>query len=677
VIDRLSSILKHFPVFILPLLLFGLCPGCGSDSAFPNYTATIAEAKAAAAEAKAECDASAITLVLVDGKGVIWTESRGDADRAAGKVADPETMFGIGSVSKMLATIAVMQLVEKGDVLLEEPLTTYLKQFSMASPEYRNIKVRMLLNHSAGFPGGDTRNAFSEAPVTGYAAQVMDGLKYQRLKHAPGYLNVYSNDGFTMVENLVKEVSGVSYPAYVRRYILAPLEMTHSRYMDDYLPDGSYAKTYTGETVHPYTSLNLYATGGLYSSAADMAKLMMMFINKGAQGGKQILSPGSIVAMSQDQTVGTFNPSPSDLIRYGLGWDTVTQPGLKAVGISGWQKGGSINGLYGAMFRSVMIIAPEANLGVAVMIASNKISSDAIQKAGERVLLRALVDRGALREVPASLTRNPLPVVSPSAEEKNAFSGSYAASGALYWLSFAADGFLTVDSYGENGWIPLYQRFKKRSDGWYAADGDSITALRLLTASGRGYIEIRKLAGAGHYTTTNLMAQQLAARGDVSSVWQARQGIRWLPVNEDSLASFLDLPISPGLMLTAVDGLTGYLFKDLKVLRDMDPQMDVRLDGMFLQIPQIMGRDLVDAAIERRAESDWLRVGSTLYRPQTGIPVSGSISINNATAWRLYDGNFNQKASGAGSGSAVLPGPGGAAYLLLFGSPGVTINLRY
>ena len=88
-------------------------------------------------------------------------------------------------------------------------------------------------------------------------------------------------------------------------------------------------------------------------------------------------------------------------------------------------------------------------------------------------------------------------------------------------MSFAADDSLTVESYLEgNTWTPKYAGFKKRSDGWYAADGDSITALRLLTASGRKYIEFRKLYGAGHYTTTYLLAQQLDTRDTISAAWQ-------------------------------------------------------------------------------------------------------------------------------------------------------------
>jgi len=700
-INFVSSILKRSALFVIPILSLGLFAGCsGSGPAFPNYVATIAEVSAAASEAMAECNASAIAVALVDDKGVIWVESRGYADREAGKSVGPETMFGIGSVSKVFATIAVMKLVEKGSIELDQPLTTYLKEFSLVSPEYRNITVRMLLNHSAGFSGGDLRNGLTDAPFTGFAEQVMDGLKYQRLKHAPGYLNVYSNDGFTMVENLVKSVSGLSYPDYVRQEILTPLQMINSSYPDDYLPDGSYAKPHTGETPQPYTSLNLYATGALYSGAADMGKLIMMLINGGCYGTTQILSPDSIAAMAEDQTTGTFNPSPTDMVRYGLGWDTVAQPGLKAVGIRGWQKGGSIDGSYGVMYRSTLIVAPDAKLGVVVLMASNKTSSDMVVKVGERVLLRALVDKGTLAAMPASLTQNPLPVIPPTDEEKSTYTGFYAAAGSVYRLSFAADGSLTVESHLENIWIPKYAAFKKRSDDWYAADGDSMAALRLLTASGRKYIAYRKLYGAGHYTTTYLLAQKLDARDAISAAWQNRMATRWLPVNKTLFfSSFLDLNIDHSFLLTSFNDLPGYLFMDADLLRDMDPPAADRLDGMFLQIPQVSGRDLTDAAIERREESDWLRVGSTLFCPLSGIPsvsagpalvtigsegfsewrklpVSGSISITNATAWRLYDSDFNQVSSGKGNGSAVLPDSGEAAYLMLFGAPRATINLN-
>ena len=378
-----SQVIQVFALF-LAIILFA---GCGGSSDPEPYSAAIAEAKTAAREAMAESEASALTLALVDGERVIWTESLEHA-KATGIVTGPEVMFGIGSVSKMFATIAVMKLAERGKVSLDEPLVIYLPDFSMLSPQYRDITVRMLLNHAAGFPGGDLRDASTAAPFDGFAAQVMENMKVQRLKHAPGYMSVYSNDGFTIVENLVKAVTGTPFPDFVQQEILTPLEMTNSRYPTELLPEGSYAKPYTGESAQPYTSLNMYATGGLYATAVDMGKLAMM-INGGLHGSQRILSAASIAAMGQDQTLGSFNPLPSDKVRFGLGWDTVAQAGLNAVGIRGWQKGGSIGGAFGAMYRATLIVAPDARLAVVVMMASNKISSDGVERVAERILAGA------------------------------------------------------------------------------------------------------------------------------------------------------------------------------------------------------------------------------------------------------------------------------------------------
>jgi CubicO group peptidase (beta-lactamase class C family) len=671
--------------------------GCGGSSNPETYSAAIAEARIAAREAMAESEASALSLALVDGQRVIWTESLERTGDAIGKAARPDAMFGIGSVSKMFATIAVMKLVEQGKVSLDEPLVTYLPDFSMLSPQYRDITERMLLNHAAGFPGGDLRSAVTATPFAGFAAQVMEGMKVQRLKHAPGYMSVYSNDGFTMVENLVKDRTGTPFPDFVQQEILTPLEMTNSRYATEPLPDGSYARPYTGESVQPYSSLNMYATGGLYATAADMGKLAMMVINGGLHGSQRILSAGSLAAMGQDQTLGSFNPVPSDKVRFGLGWDTVAQAGLNAVGIRGWQKGGSIDGAFGAMYRATMIVAPDARLGAVVMMASNKISSDIVEKVAERILLRALVDRGLLEATPPALPQNPLPVIVPAAEEASTFSGFYASTSAVYRLTFGTDNAILVEKY-DGVWKPEYAGFRKRSDGWYAADGDSIKALRLLTRAGRSYIALRTRGGAGHYATPLLLAQRIDAKNPISPVWRARLAATWLPVNESLFASFPDLTFDPRLALGEIDDLQGYHFAGAHILCDMIPPSDTRLDGMFLQIPQVHGRDLVDLAVETRDNQEWLRSGSTLYRPLSGVPFAaagpttaaigseghaewrglpahGMVSISGATAWKLFDGEFNQIAFGRGSGSAIFSG-GGNKYLMLFGAKGATISLN-
>lgn len=135
------------------LMMLPVLSSCStSDPASPTYNAAIQEGQSAAQEAIKE-GASALTIALVDGNRIIWSQGFGLADREAGQAPTDTTMFGIGSVSKMFATIAVMKLVDRGLVNLDTPLITYLPTFRMAAAGYENITVRMLLNHSSGFPG--------------------------------------------------------------------------------------------------------------------------------------------------------------------------------------------------------------------------------------------------------------------------------------------------------------------------------------------------------------------------------------------------------------------------------------------------------------------------------------------------------------------------------------------
>ena len=183
--NLLSSIPRRCSLFIVPILLFWLIAGCSSSDSFsPAYTATIAEGRSAATEIMEKTGASSISLAFIDGERLVWAETFGHADKGSKTAPTADTMYCIGSTSKMIATIAVMKLVDQKLVFLDDPLTKYIPSFSMASPEYTQITVRMLLNHSSGFPGTDYRNGFTSSPLSfGYSAQVLETLKTQRLKH--------------------------------------------------------------------------------------------------------------------------------------------------------------------------------------------------------------------------------------------------------------------------------------------------------------------------------------------------------------------------------------------------------------------------------------------------------------------------------------------------------------
>lgn len=228
------KITPRLMILFFLMLSVSLISGCSDSTSSPpiqyTYTATIAESRDAIQKALEETGGASMSVALIDGEKVIWSEAFEVADKSTGKDPTTDTLYGIGSVTKVITTIAVMKLVDQGKVKLDDPLVKYLPDFSMLSPEYRDITVRMLINHSSGFAGTDGRNGFMSAPFSGYAEQVQETLRGERLKHKPGYMNVYCNDGFTMVENLVKAVTGQSYPEFVRQEILVPLGMNNSRF---------------------------------------------------------------------------------------------------------------------------------------------------------------------------------------------------------------------------------------------------------------------------------------------------------------------------------------------------------------------------------------------------------------------------------------------------------------
>lgn len=681
-------------------ILFSLVilAGCGgsSSSSSNSYSATIAEGRTAVNDVIKETGAAAVSVALVDGERVIWSEAFGKTDRGTGRDATTNDLHGICSLSKMLATISVIILVDRGLVSLDEPVTTYIANFTMPlDPRYRDITVRMLLNHSSGLPGNDSRGGITVAPFAGYAAQMMDGLRYQRLKHDPGTMSAYNNDGFTMVDNLVKAVTGQDYPAFVRDNILTPLGMSASRYQTEPLPVGSYAKSYNGATELTMYSFNVYSTGGLFSTPEELSRLAVMLINKGVYGNRRILSAKSVEAMAQDQRLGSFNPVPDDEYRFGLGWDTVAQPGLAAVGVAAWDKTGDMTGYYGANIA----VAPEERLGVVVFGASGSFttpfqSAHAV-RISERILLRALVERGRITDMPAMLSTTPLPVQAVPAADKAAFPGYYTSGSGVFHLSYGAGDLLSVEAF-DGVWTPQYQNFKLRSDGWYAADGDPITALRLLTRSGRAYIAQRLKKGYGHYSVATMFGQRLDDKPAISAAWKARLNERWLPVNKDTYVNFPVKVEDPSFQLSTITDLTGYLM-GTNILRDMPPPSDGRLDGMFLTLPDGI-RALQDAGMETWEGQEWLRLGSCLYRPLSGVPLlatgpsavsigtdgfaewrqlppAGTLSLSGATYWFIYDAGFKELASGMGSGVPSFSGAG-AKYLMLFGAKGATIDLN-
>lgn len=268
-------------------------------------------AQAAIEQAVSEGSVDSITIGLTDAQGLVWTSAAGRVD-AAGTKPTATTLYGVGSVAKLFTTVAVMQLVDRGKIGLDQPVAKYLPSFSMRSPQYRQITMRMLLNHSAGFPGADYSNGFTTKPFPGYAKQALETLSRATLKATPGAIGVYCNDCFTVAGEVVAAVSGMPYTTYVDRNILQPLGMRDSLFITKAMPAaGTVARTFEGNVMRPQEVTNIYASGGLLSTPTDMGAFARMFIGEGTVGGVEVLTPQSVAEMGRDQVATTLNPVPA------------------------------------------------------------------------------------------------------------------------------------------------------------------------------------------------------------------------------------------------------------------------------------------------------------------------------------------------------------------------------
>lgn len=680
----------------------------GGARAATSYTGAVRDGRKAAQALLDATGAASLSLALVSGDRVVWQQGFGYADKATGAAPTAGTMYGIGSVSKMVATVAVMKLADQGKVDLDEPLVTYLPSFRMASPEYRQITVRMLLDHSSGLPGSTYGDTITGAYYPGYLQEVLDTLATSRLKTTPGLISVYCNDGFTLTEALVAAVTGRSFAEYVAQEILEPLGMDHSAYPLQQFADGTYAKAYDGDEAVRFEVLNVLASGGLYSTPSDMARLAAMFIGGGAYKGTRVLSAAAVQEMGTSAASRTFLPVPSKQWDYGLGWDTVSQPGLAALGVTGWGKGGD-----SSAYHAAFIVAPRARLAVAVL-GVQPLESGQLEDLGEDILVHALVDQKTVERLPRPLPAKPLPTRPASQARLDAMQGYWAYYGGLFRFTAtpgtAQD--LTLAKLTGGEWPAGSSGWTLRSDGLWHNDLTT-QGFGTAAAGGRRYLVYETLGANGLYRSRQSLAQKLTPGEPLSAAWRARAGQSYVAVNAQSDADEYQYAGSMLLQIGEIPGLPGYVTVTTPAYQTQAVAAGESDDRglMCLQIPSMGGRDLEDAVVERHGAEEWIRWADTLYRPLATlpalspgtttvtigaegyaewrtVPVAGTLTVTllphgpldrgavaGVSGWVLFDPRTEPLARGSVF-PATAPAPKPGCLLLLFGSPGSSASVE-
>ncbi len=296
----------------------------------------------------------AAIIIVKDGK-VLLKKGYGFTKLGEGiRHVDPDsTIFRIGSVSKSLTALSLLQQIDKNKINLHDNVNTHLTSFKIKDTYKTSITPFHLLTHSAGFDELKGRRVFDEENLIPLGIFLKDNLKRIR---EPGEVTAYSTYGIALSGLLVENVSGFSLENYMNKHIWKPLKMNMTSIT---IPKRISSNVALGYELHnninipqPWEWYHTFPASSINSTVADMGKYMMMLLNKGSLENQRILSERLTSRMLTQQT--GIHPE-TDGFTFGLykrKWN----------GISSVNHGGDMLG-----YSSFMSLIPKENLGIFVV----------------------------------------------------------------------------------------------------------------------------------------------------------------------------------------------------------------------------------------------------------------------------------------------------------------------
>ncbi len=252
-----------------------------------------------------------VAVAIVQDNEIIFAKGYGEA--APGVPVTPQTQFYIGSVTKSFTALAVLQLVQKGELELDAPVIKYLPWFRVADPEASStITLRHLLNHTSGLSETGDPNVSAYTSTLEEQALLLATVR----PNAPaGSKYQYYNQNYRLLGLLIEQASGESYGEYLESRVLAPLGMVNT--VSSPAGATNLAQGYSRlfgfalPQVQPYVPGAL-PSGYLISTAEDMGRYLLAQLNNRQGNGQQMLDP---------QLLQTMRTPPAGIeSEYAMGW---------------------------------------------------------------------------------------------------------------------------------------------------------------------------------------------------------------------------------------------------------------------------------------------------------------------------------------------------------------------
>jgi CubicO group peptidase (beta-lactamase class C family) len=376
-----------------------------------------------------------VSIALVDDQTVVMAEGFGLADMARQIPATAETVYRVGSISKLFNALAAMQLVERGKLDLDAPIARQLPEFQIVVPfeDAPPITLRQLLCHRSGM--------VRESPVGGYLddsqptmAASVASLRSCVLVNPPDTKTRYSNIGPTIVGLAVSAAGRQPFEQYQHEHLLQPLGMSNSAWRADPAVRQQLAvgrmRVADGQggfdrQPAPLFELGTIPAGNLYSSARDMAEFAKMLLAAGRVSSGRVIQAETLRQMFTPQLTG-------EETGFGLGFAVGRFAGHKSIRHSG--------AVYG--FTSSLVVLPEPGVA-AIVLVNEDIAMGPVTRLSDAALSLMLAAKTGQQPSPAA---QPLEM---SAEQLSAFAGQYESES--YWADVSLDkeGRLAADISGQ------------------------------------------------------------------------------------------------------------------------------------------------------------------------------------------------------------------------------------
>jgi CubicO group peptidase (beta-lactamase class C family) len=254
---------------------------------------------------------------------VIWIERNGECYHKdfgyralvpRREIMTEDTIFDVASLTKVIATTpAVLLLIERGLIQLDDPIKKYLSGFDGSGRE--KITIKNLLTHTSGLPRGFE----PKTQISNYKSGI-EAAFASPLRRPSGTSVVYGDINFLLLGEIVQRVTGMRLDKFVSAEIYTPLKMVDTGFLPPTNKQAKVAPTLGGlrGKVHdPIASRmgGVVGNAGIFTTAADLSRFARMLLNNGVLDGFRLFKPETIALMTHVQT------PESQSVRGGLGWD--------------------------------------------------------------------------------------------------------------------------------------------------------------------------------------------------------------------------------------------------------------------------------------------------------------------------------------------------------------------